>query len=98
MSKLKTKILGLVAIVKAKWVASRTYSKYLRIKLAIGLKKAERKAVKQAFKTGRKQYILRFGSRFFVGDRRFAKNKIQSINRITGKRFDWHNVVVAETS
>lgn len=91
-------IKNIVARIKAKWITSKLHAWFVAKKLAHRLNKAEKKAVKLAFDTGRKHYIMRFGTRFYVGDRTETRNRINNINRITGRRFEWRKVVIAETS
>ena len=65
---------------------------------AIKVRWAGRKALKLADKTGRTHYVAHVGRRIIVGDRKEICRWQQLIQKRTGKRVEWKDIVVAEAS
>lgn len=65
---------------------------------AIRIHIACKKALKLADKTGKKYYVAHIGKRIVVGDRKEIRKLQQLLQKRTGRRFEWKDLVIAEAS
>lgn len=72
--------------------------KFAAFVAAIKVRRAGRKALKLANDTGRTHYVAHVGRQIIVGDRKDMRRWQQLIQKRTGKRIEWKDIVIAEAS